>query len=283
VESPAAVTDGGLRSFPDDSEPNRETPLIHRRAWPLLLLAVLGCVGPLASEGDDYELADADLRVAFVGNSLTYTHDIPGMVQALADAQGRSMSHVSITAPNASLEDHWYRGTQEVIRDLEPDVVVMQQGPSSLSANQIHLARWAEGFADVIREVGGEPALYMVWPSDARRGAFGAVWDAYKGAADRVEGLFIPAGQTWVEAWALDPDLAFYGGDGFHPSPLGALAAAQTIYAVLHGLPADSVPSLELGFDRRTLATLRAALAASLESAGDSVAPSSLARAPDRR
>jgi hypothetical protein len=226
--------------------------------------------GPLELGQRDYRLPDAALRVAFVGNSLTYTYDVPGLVQALADADGRSLSQVAITRANASLEDHWYLGTPDVLRELEPDVVVLQQGPSSLPENQLHLRRWAGEFATVIRDAGGEPALYMVWPSVERRTAFDAVRASYLGAADAVDGLFIPAGQTWVEAWALEPELALYGSDGFHPSYLGALAAAQTIYARLYGLPAESVPALDDGLGPDTRATLRAALAASL-AAADSV------------
>jgi hypothetical protein len=238
------------------------------RWWPLALLVPLllapACAGPLDGWEGGYDLGDAELRVAFVGNSLTYTYDVPGIVEALARADGRSFSQVSITRANASLEDHWYLGTPDVLRELAADVVVLQQGPSSLPENQFHLRRWAAEFEPVIREAGGVPALYMVWPSDARRSAFEAVRTAYRVAADSVDGLFIPAGQTWVEAWALDPELAFYGPDGFHPSYLGALAAAQTIYARLYELPADSVPALDDGLDAATRATLRAALAASL-------------------
>ncbi len=201
------------------------------RWWWFVLYAALAstaCAGPLDGWERGYDLGDAELRVAFVGNSLTYTHDVPGLVEALARADGRSFSQVSITRPNASLEDHWYLGTPDVLRELAPDVVVLQQGPSSLPENQVHLRLWAAEFDTVIREVGGVPALYMVWPSDARRFAFEAVRTSYRVAADSVDGLFIPAGQTWVEGWALDPDLALYGPDGFHPSYLGALAAARS-------------------------------------------------------
>jgi len=241
--------------------------VIHR-SWPVLLVVLAGCVGgPLKPGEQNYTLADAELRVAYVGNSLTYTYNIPGLVQALAEVDGRSMSHVSITAPNVNLEDHWYMGTPSVLRDLEPDVVVMQQGPSSLRENQINLAYWAGQFDGVIREFGGMPALYMVWPAVQYQQSFGDVWYSYRMAADRTGGLFIPAGRTWVEAWLIDPDLPLYGADGFHPSALGALAAARTIYAVLYDLPADSVPTLDVGADSAAMAALQAGLAASLAEA----------------
>lgn len=231
----------------------------------LLLLGVWGCMN-LSGPGDDGtpELADADLRVAFVGNSLTYVGNVPGLVQALADADGRSMAHVTLARPNYSLQDHWYTGTPNTLRDLGADVVVLQQGPSTTMANREHLLDWSRRFAPVIREAGGEPALYMVWPEAARPDAFPAVWMSYRGAARVAEGAFIPAGQTWVEAWAVDPTLELYSADGFHQSELGALAAAMTIYAVLYRLPADSVPELDGEVSAEVWTALRAGLAESL-------------------
>jgi hypothetical protein len=216
---------------------------VKRYRWALLLVVIWGCAtGP--NEARVPVLGDADLRVAFVGNSLTFVHDVPRLVQAMADADGRSMAHASLTQGGFSLEDHWHAGVPEVLRDIEADIVVLQQGPSSLPDNREHLIRWSRRFAAVIREAGGEPALYMVWPSSERSFAFPDVWTSYRLAADSTDSAFIPAGQTWVEAWALDETLPLYGGDGFHQSYLGALAAAQTIYAVLFQVPADSVPSL---------------------------------------
>ena len=237
---------------------------MHRiRITLLAALVIGGCLGDFSTE-PDLELGDAELTVAFVGNSLTFVNDVPGLVQAMADAGERSMAHVVIAAPNFSLEDHWFAGTPDHIRSLEADVVVMQQGPSSLPENQAHLRYWAGQMTTVIREAGGEPALFMVWPSAQREWAFAAIWNAYRTAADSVGGLFIPAGQTWVEAWKLDSALELYGADNFHQSYLGALAAAQTIYAVLFDVPAASVPALDDGVDAETLATLRAALETSL-------------------
>ena len=236
------------------------------RRWTWAALAVLAwacATGPEEVRGQ--QLPEAELRVVFLGNSLTYTHDVPALVQQMADADGRSMAHRDLVAPDFGLEDHWNGGAPRVLRALEADVVVMQQGPSTLPDNRVHLIRWSRRFAEVVREAGGVPAMYMVWPSDDRRSAFPDVRTSYRLAADSADALFIPAGQTWVEAWARDGSLRLYGDDGFHPSYLGALAAAQTIYAVLFGVPADSVPALDDGLSPETRWILRGALAESLQ------------------
>lgn len=193
---------------------------------PLLLAACL-----LNSEPSGID--DADLRVLFIGNSLTYTNNMPAMVAQLAAARGRSFAHGTAAQPNFSLEDHWAAGIAGLIQEQRADVVVMQQGPSSLPSNQAHLAHWAQQLAPVIRAAGGEPALLMVWPDASRISAFDDVHTAYRDAAEAVNGIWLPAGEAWRSGWRIDPTLPAYGGDGFHPSAVGSLAAALTVYAVL--------------------------------------------------
>ncbi len=60
------------------------------------------------------------------------------------------------------------------------------------------------------------------------------------------------------------PSAALYGDDGFHPSYLGALAAAETIYAMLFDVPAARIPDLDDAVPPGTRAILREAVAASM-------------------
>lgn len=210
----------------------------------LALFVILACDDDPTSQTPPGE---ADLTVLFIGNSLTYTNDLPALVATVAEAGGHSIAVASVTAPGVSLEDHWNAGVGRHISDVGADVVVMQQGPSSLPENQIHLRTWSEQLAVPIREAGGRPALYMVWPSVDRLHAFDAVFDSYRSAAAAVDGLFMPAGQVWRVVWEEEAETALYGPDGFHPSRLGSIVAALTIYSVLYGddvsdLPAELIP-----------------------------------------
>ena len=96
---------------------------------------------------------------------------MPRMVQHLANSGERSFAYGVAAAPNFSLEDHWAAGITGTIAAQRADVVVMQQGPSSLPANQQHLAFWAGQLEPSIRAAGGIPALYMVWPEASRLSA----------------------------------------------------------------------------------------------------------------
>jgi hypothetical protein len=191
-----------------------------------LLLALAGC----GSSGDP---AEGPLRVLFIGNSLTYANDLPAMVAALA---GPSAGAVRIEVqdasnPNYALEDHWADPrTMDALDQGGWDVVVLQQGPSSLPENQANLRDFATRFADRIRSLGGAPALYMVWPDVTRLSFFDAVSLSYRAAAEAAGAALYPAGEAWRAAWLEDASLTLYGGDGYHPSVLGSYLAALTIY-----------------------------------------------------
>ena len=151
-----------------------------------------------------------------------------------------SISARSIASPNYALEDHWRAGIARMIRDFEPDIVLMQQGPSSLPGNQLNLAQWSGVLAEVIREVGAEPGLLMVWPGLARASYFPAVLDSYRNAALGIDGRFVPAGEALRRAHD-DLGQAPFGLDGFHPSVLGSVIAALSI---LHSLNPDVLTDL---------------------------------------
>lgn len=207
---------------------------------------------------------DADVRVLFIGNSLTYVNDVPSLFEGVARRDGRAVSAAAFAIPDAALEDHWNRGVPDEIRRLRPDFVVMQQGPSSLPASRAHLVEWATRFAEVIREAGGEPALYMVWPDASRRFAFGEVERSYADAAAAVQGILLPAGTTWLELWAQDQSLELYASDNLHASYLGSVAAALTIYAGLFDVPAAQLPSSHPGIAAAVMTQLTTAVSASI-------------------
>ena len=181
-------------------------------------------------------------RILFIGNSLTAWNDLPLVVEAMAKEKGVFLSCEVATHPDFSLEDHWNRDTQSVIRRGGFKYVVLQQGPSSLPASRENLREWTKRFGEEIRRSGATPALYMVWPDRSRLAFFPEVKESYRLAAEDVKGELLPAGEAWVAAWRRDAKLALYGADGFHPSRLGTYAAAA---AILSGLFAVSPQGLK--------------------------------------
>lgn len=260
-----------MRPSPTLAPPVGRTAL--RSAAIALALALSACAaapppGP-APLGRD---AREPLRVLFIGNSLTYTNDLPAVAAAMARATGqqRPPAFVTVALPNFSLEDHWRDGrARSRLRRGRWDVVVLQQGPSSLPANRELLRRWSARFAVPIRGAGARPALLTVWPAAARAGDFPGVAAAYAGAAAAVDGLLLPAGEAWRAALARDPGLPLYGPDGFHPSPAGTWLAALVVFCRLYDVAPGAVPA-ELELADGTRLRLDPAIAESLRRAAGS-------------
>ena len=195
----------------------------------LLVLAAAASCGS-ASPGPD---PDPDLRILFIGNSLTYVNDLPGVVRQLgASNAARPVTVASVAFGDYSLEDHWNRGDAlAAIRQGGWDLVVMQQGPSALPESRANLIEWTGRFAGEIRKVGARPAVYMVWPGLGRQEAWDSVTDSYAAAATAARALLLPAGEALRSALLADPGMPLFDADGFHPLPLGTLGVALVIYA----------------------------------------------------
>jgi hypothetical protein len=204
-----------------------------------LLGAAAACSSPTRP------LPSGGRRVLFVGNSLTYTNNLPRTIADLARSIDETpLVYRTVASPDYALEDHWYSDIESDIREGDWQLVVMQQGPSSLLANQEHLRRWSQQLDAVVKAVGARSALYQVWPSIDYIMSFEAVRTSYRNAALNVSGMFIPAGEAWQTTWAADSNYAFYSADGFHPSRLGTYMAALVHFEMIYDRPATDLPDV---------------------------------------
>ncbi|MEN8375027.1 MAG: SGNH/GDSL hydrolase family protein [Gemmatimonadota bacterium] len=214
---------------------------------PVLALALWAACGssPAAPGGNGGDPPDeAALAVLFVGNSLTFTNDLPSMLERMLADAGADPDVRSVAFPNFGLQDHWAEGTaRALIAQSGWDLVIMQQGPSATEGRP-SLLEFSGLFASEIRAAGAVPALYMVWPAEARSFDFPGVEDSYAAAADAVEGYLFPAGSAWLAAWDRDPGLPLYGPDAFHPSALGSYLAALTMLGQLTEVDLTGLPDV---------------------------------------
>lgn len=216
------------------------------RLWRLGALAVMlfgviacasGTTGPASPKGTH--------RILFIGNSLTYYNDLPGMVEALARAGGAdSITVESVTFGGYSLEDHWNQGSAlERLAAERWDLVVLQQGPSGAPESRVLLVEYAKKFEVPIRAAGARPAVYMVWPEITRPTAFDSVANNYTAAAEATDAMLFPGIRAWQAVWARDPSLALYSSDGLHPTPLGSYVIAVMMVHQITGRRAVGLPA----------------------------------------
>jgi len=215
----------------------------------LILLATIAIAGSCRLSTDPAPLShfgSGPRRILFIGNSLTGANDMPGMLVALAEsAKVSPLPAVDVDwLPDFALIDHWSLGAaKELIANGHYDVVVMQQGPSSVAVNRDTLRLAVGLFAPIIRGAGGVPALFAVWPTIDRQVDFDRATESYRLAAQDAGGMLFPGGETWRAAWKRSPTLQLYSADGLHPSALGSYAVAVSMFGVLYDRSTIGLPS----------------------------------------
>ncbi len=173
-------------------------------------------------------------KILFVGNSLTYTNDLPAKVAAYGMSQGRLIEMEMLAKPNYALEDHWNEGClQTMISSGYFDYVVVQQGPSSQADGATSLLDYGKRIKELCQAHDTQLAFFMVWPARIYYDTFPGVIANYTNAANTTGSLLCPVGLIWKNYQDRTGDYSYYGPDEFHPSALGTQVAAEAIYRVL--------------------------------------------------
>ena len=214
--------------------------------WRLPIAALL-LLGPACSPATGSE-SPAGHSMLFIGNSLTYTNDLPVMVEKVAEAAGDSVRIGMAAGPNMAVIDHTVAGSSAIAKIGETDwaYVVLQQGPTPAGICRDTLVIAAMRLAPKIRAAGGRPVLFLPWARRAFPQSLTAAGESATAAARAVGGAVAPVGIAWKRALEQDRDLPLYGGDGYHPAPAGTLLAALAIYDRLSGRDVRTIPSTSL-------------------------------------
>lgn len=166
-------------------------------------------------------------KLLFLGNSLTYTNELPRIVKTIANQFGKSISIQSLCFPNYGLEDHWRDGKlQKLITTEEFDFVIFQQGPSSQAYGRSSLIEYGGKISSLAKKHNSQPAYFMVWPSVQYYHTFDGVIKNHSDAANINKALLIRVGEAWRTFRKSNPTIDLYMRDRFHPSEAGSVLAA---------------------------------------------------------
>lgn len=188
--------------------------------------------------------AEQPLNVLFIGNSLTFTNDLPGAIAALAkDAGRRELIHASETPGGCTLRKHWEDGRALAkIRSRTWDWVVLQEMSSGPLKHPDDMTAFGSRFADEIAKAGAKTAWYMTWAYVDQPGTQPAITSAYTDLSAATCGTLVPVGDAWAAYRTAHPDEKFYN-DNRHPSPAGTYLAACVFYSVIYGESPVGLPA----------------------------------------
>ncbi|MGO9111430.1 MAG: hypothetical protein ACLP9L_19560, partial [Thermoguttaceae bacterium] len=186
------------------------------------------------------------LKVLFIGNSMTYCHDLPAMFAALSRAanHGREPKVVQVVGGGLSLEDHWRNGkARQAIRDLGPwDYVVLQEQSYRAYYAWEEMFRYARLFDGEIRKAGARTVLFVRPAGQDEPEAQTLLDEGCDRLAKELAAIVAPCGTAWGAARQQHPDLILHDPDRGHPGPNGAYLSACVFYAVLYGKSPEGLP-----------------------------------------
>ncbi len=161
-------------------------------------------------------IAQKQTSILFIGNSLTYTNDLPQLVKAAAEENGHDVTTKMVAKPNYALMDHWADGAiQKLMRTNEYDFVVIQQGPSSQEYGRKILIDYAQKLSELCEKYDCQLAIFMAWPSRTYYHTFDGVIESHRLAAKATGSILCPVGEKWKAYFDKTQKHDYYGPDGF--------------------------------------------------------------------
>lgn len=189
-------------------------------------------------------------KVLFVGNSHTFTNDLPGMFYDLASALGHETDVYDLTEGYytlenfADLEDDLGALLDQALAAETWDYVVLQENTGnavSPTADE-DMFPYARTLDKKIKAAGGQTAFLMTWsPKNGvesgvlkldRKSVQTMLAENYIAIADELDDLLIPAGVAFMRCAEQYPEIELWDEDEQHPSLAGTYLAACTAYAL---------------------------------------------------
>ena len=198
----------------------------------------------LAAAGTAFA-ADAPRRILMVGNSLSYTNNLPQLLAAVARASGESEVDVQLVATGGgTIAERWRDGyVQRLLRDEHWDVLVLQErgGRIACIADQRaapgdscrELRNAHDRFVRLARERGVRPLLLGTWTPEER-------WqhrlsEGLRELAVETRARAVDPGPALAALAAKRPPGAVYADEQFHPTLDASVLVACALYREIYG------------------------------------------------
>ena len=209
------------------------------------------------------------MNILMIGNSYTYYHDMPKILELLAIENGKDAKVDSVTKGGRKLyanllpEDEYHQKIVQLCGERQYDVLILQE--QSYFA-LVDYEKFLEGLSGLMKLVGAKRNLfYATWGRKegcslltdlglTRAEMSEKLADAYQKAAETLGAEISPVGCAFQALSRISPETELYMPDLSHPSLLGSTLAALLHYRAVFGEMPSSFESL--GIDRAELSRL---------------------------
>lgn len=190
------------------------------------------------------DAAPKEYRVLLVGNSLTYTNNLPALLRAVGASQGTPIATETYAAPGGTLDDRLDEGhVAAALRERRFDAVVLQEQGGHLAACMSSLqeqrkapcaasAQAYRDFAELAKSKGAAVLLFGTWGPDERWQ--GKLDRSVRMIARKHDAKVFDAAGALAALHESQPDVRLYP-DGTHPSTLASVMLALALYRDVTG------------------------------------------------
>lgn len=213
--------------------------------WFRSLLLLAACLAfPSIAQAQTQATAAREYRVLLVGNSLTYTNNLPALLRAVGAAQGTPIATESYLAPGGKLVERWKEGyVAEALRSRDFDAVVLQEQGGHLaacmaSAQEQRTAPCAaslRAYTEIAKLAGGKEAktfVFATWGPDERWQ--GKLDRSARLIAERSSATVFDAAAALRALHKAQPAIDLFP-DKAHPSTQASLMLALALYRDITG------------------------------------------------
>ncbi len=217
---------------------------MKRRIAILGLIAAIFLFGFGATAQPQGEKSKDEIHVLFIGNSLTYYHDLPKMIAELAKAgKQRPLRHERETPGGCTFEKHWKDGKALAkIQSRKWDYVVLQDQSQAPLLKRDSMFDHAKKFDAEIKKQGAKTILYQTWALQNKPDDQPTISKAYLDLSKELKSQIAPVGNAWETALKANDKLVLHEKDKKHPSATGTYLAACVIYATIYGKSPEGLP-----------------------------------------
>lgn len=230
--------------------------LFRLTLWSMLLGAAIALIPSVQTRMDTlyYRLADQldsrpEKQVLFIGNSHTFTNDMPWMVRKIADAHDAPYKYaIHMHAPPATqFIDHWKNARIHRLLERKWDYIVLQGGSNEtmLDGNRTHFHAYGNHLLGKIWQMGVRPILFVTWQyapdypfviehPELRNSMYSLIQTHYGQLAARNNAVMVNVGKAWAHVLRYRSDIALYT-DGNHATIHGSYLAALMFYRNFSG------------------------------------------------
>ncbi|MCE1254111.1 MAG: hypothetical protein LWX83_11255 [Anaerolineae bacterium] len=194
-------------------------------------------------------------NVLFIGNSYTFTNDLPGSLSQLACSAGHKLATDMAAEGGWTLAEHAASDkTLEKIKQKKWDRVVLQDQsilPAFMDYRTQKMYPAVRLLAGKITQNGSQMMLFNTWAHRNGLPEYGITSTldmqsrlnaAYGGIGLELGAPIVPVGKAWMKAVSAPYSLDLWQEDGSHPNPLGTYLTACVFYASIYQESPSGLP-----------------------------------------